>query len=121
MTVREAAEALETALEAVPKLQVYRDPGANVDPPAAVLGPPSLAWETYGDGTGVYPTSATFPVYVVTAADDRSLERLWELVPEVAAALESVADAVTPTADPGAYNTGGVQLPCYEILAEVSL
>lgn len=122
MTVREAALELETALKGVDGVNYYRDPGAVIDPPATALGAPALAWETYGDGiTPPEPTSATFPVYVIARADDRFMETLWDLVPAVAAALESVTDAVTPAADPGAYNSGGVQLPCYELLAEMSL
>lgn len=121
-TVAEAAADLEAALKGVEGVRVYMDPSAVVEPPGLVVSAPALAFEGYGDGiTPPTPSNATFPVYVVARADDRFMSTLWDLVPTVMAALESVADVVTPTADPGAYNSGGVQLPCYEILAEMSL
>lgn len=116
-TVTEAAEALEAALTTVEGLRTYRDPGANVAPPAVVLGPPLLRWEGFRAG----PTSATFTVFLVTAADDRALERLWQWVPVVAEALDEVTDAATSTATPGTFPAGGADLPCYQLQAEVSL
>lgn len=115
--VAEQAAALEAALEAVPSLRVYRDPGGVVDPPAAVLGPPSLLWR----GVCAGPTEATFPVYVVTKADEHALERLWDLVPSVAAAVDTVPDAAVTGAEPGSYQSGAVSLPSYELSIGVGL
>lgn len=115
--VGDAAASLLAAVKTVPNTRQYRDPGAAVDPPGIVLGPPALAWEGMCSG----PTSATFLVYVVVAADERYLEQLWELVPLVADALDSVPDATVTGAVPGAYQSGGSELPCYEITVEVSL
>lgn len=111
--VSEAAVELRVALKRVPRMEVETDPGANLDPPSLVLGPPSLRWEDMGGG----PTSATFLVYVVEKADERALERLWDLVPVVAAALDNVRDVAVIRADPGSYR----ELPCYEIQVEVAL
>lgn len=117
MTVKEAAEALEAALKAVDGLRVYRESDASVDPPAAVLGAPSLSWEAFCSG----PTSATFPVYLIVPASGRAVEQLWDLVPLVADAIEQVPDAAVTEASPGAYLAGGQQLPSYDITVEVSL
>ncbi|MBK1785133.1 hypothetical protein [Prauserella cavernicola] len=120
--VREAAERLEAALATVGDLRVTRDLGSNVDPPAAIIGPPRLDWDGYLPlGELAQPTSATCVVYVAVANDDRSLERLWEFVPRVAAALSEVQDAVTTSALPGMFPVGNADLPCYEITVEMSL
>lgn len=111
--VSEAAVELRVALKRVAGTRVVTDPGATLDPPALVLGPPSLQWEGMGGG----PTSATFLVYVTVKADERALERLWDLVPAVASELDAVRDAVVLRADPGSYR----ELPCYEIQVEVAL
>lgn len=120
MTVQEAATQLNAALTALATdqgLRHYPDPGAVIDPPGTVLGPPALTWEGYCDG----PTSARFLVYVVVPVDERALERLWALVPQVANAVqEQVSDATVTRADPGTF-TGTVDLPCYEIQIDVSL
>lgn len=122
-TVREAAEALETALRTVPGVRVYRDPGANIDPPAAIVGPPALGWRGF---CGSAPVSARFSIWLTSPADDRTLERLWELVPAVAAVLDQVENATLADlelqATPGQFPTsGGVTLPAYEIQVDVSL
>jgi hypothetical protein len=117
-TVERAATALEGALATVPGLRVYTDPAAVVDPPAAVIGPPQLTWEAYSSD----PTSARFVVFVVVAQDERSMPRLWELVPQVVATVETLVDAVIRSpVNPGAWTSGGTALPCYQIPIEVSL
>lgn len=116
--IKEAAEALRDALKTVDGLRATTDPGANIDPPMGVVGPPALAWEAYS----TEPTSARFVVYVVVAADEKALERLWELVPAVVASLEKVPDAalINP-ATPGRWQTGRVDLPSYELQIEVAI
>lgn len=115
--VKAKAEELETAAKTVPNVRFYRDLGATVDPPALVIGPPRLQWESYC----VDPTSATFIVIVMVAMNERAQEALWDLVPLVAAAMSDVEDAVVTTASPGVFNAGGTDLPSYEITVEVSL
>jgi hypothetical protein len=115
--IADAAAALAEALKGVPDLRVYTDPGATVDPPAAIVGPPQLSWE----GVCEDPTSARFLVWVVVPADDRAVERLWELVPLAAAALQTVTDATVTVALPGRWPGGGSDLPAYEITTEVAL
>lgn len=117
-TVKEAAEQLEVALRTVEGVRVYRDPSATVDPPGVLIAPPRLRWEDYCAGP---PTSATFVVIVMVAMDARAVEELWEWVPLVAAAIDTVPDAAVAAANPGVFNSGGTDLPSYEITVEVSL
>lgn len=114
-TVPEAVDALKTALKTVEGIKVYTDPAETVDPPAALVGPPRLDWEGYGP-----VAAATFPVFVIVPLDDRALQRLWELVPAVQAALETT-DATARTASPIVFNSGGQDLPAYEITTEYPL
>jgi len=113
----EAAAAIRAALAGVDGARVYADPGATLDPPALVPAAPTLTWEAYSG----WPTSARWLIYLVAKADDRALPTLWTLLPAVTAALEGVAGAVVTQADPGTYQTGGVELPCYEITIEYAL
>lgn len=117
MSVRTASEALEASLRTVDGLRVYRDPGALIEPPAALVGPPAVTFDAYAPE----PTTATFIVHLVVAANDRALERLWDLIPPVTAALATVTDAVVTRADPGVFNAGGTDLPAYAIEVETSL
>ena len=114
--IADAAVMLETALKGMDGVRAYRDPGANLQCPAAVLGPPALTWETGCVG----PTSARFLVYAVVDADERAVEKLWDLVDQVANAIDAT-DAVVVHADPAVYTSGTRQLPCYEITTEVGL
>ena len=61
-----------------------------VDPPAAVLGPPTLTWDTFMSA----PTNATFTLALAAPADDRALGRLFDLLPAVTVAVDTVTDAV---------------------------
>lgn len=116
--VKAAAETLEAALKAL-GMPVKRDPGArlNPDPASIVLGPPALTFEALCPE----PSDARFLVYVVVGADEYALERLWALVPKVAAACDGVQDAAVRRADPGTYPSGGVELPSYAIQVDYAL
>lgn len=116
MNTKEAAEALLTALDTVDGAKAYRV-GDNITPPALVVGPPVLSFEGYCPG----PTEARFVVWVVVAADSWSMDRLWELVPAVAAAVETVTDASVTSADPAVYQAGDLDLPAYSLLVPVTL
>lgn len=115
--VADAAAELAGALAGVAGVRLYTDLGASIDPPGVVLGPPALTW----GGPCVEPVSARFLVAVVVAADERALPRLWDLAPLVAAAVDTVPDAVVVRADPGVWSTGTIELPCYELQIEMSL
>ena len=94
------------------------DPGATLaNLPALVLGPPRLTWET---GLRA-PTSALFIVYVIVQADERAIERLWDLVVDVGEAIDARTDGVVIQADPSVFPSGTAQLPAYEIQVEVGL
>lgn len=88
--------------------------GASLNPPAVVVGPPRFT----PLGVCAGPATATFPVTIAVALDDRALERLWELVPAVWEAIEDQTDAVVIAADPGTYSTGSGDLPAYELTVE---
>lgn len=115
--VTDVRAALNEALRAVEGARVYDDPGANVDPPALIVGPPTLSWDGYGGG----PTSARVIVYLIVPSDDRVLERLGELVTEVADVLDAAGEAVVLRADPGTFTVSGSELPSYELLVEMAL
>lgn len=115
--IADAAAELEAALQTVSAVSVYRDPSATLAPPAAVLGPPALSWQTGMTG----PTSARFLVYVVVEADERAVERLWQLVAQVADAIDEHSDAVVIRADPAVFVSGGGDLPCYELQVEAPI
>jgi hypothetical protein len=113
--VSDIAEELETALNTVPGVAVYRDPGATLATPALVLGPPALIWESGCLG----PTEARFLVYVIVDANERAVEALWDLLVLVGDAIDST-DAVVLRADPATY-VSGTEFPAYECLLEVRL
>lgn len=115
--VAEAAEALAATLRtALPDLRVYTDPAATVDPPGVVIVPPTLTWAAYRNE----PTDATFVVALVVRNDARAAERLWELVPLVAAAVDAGLDnAAVRRAQPGTWTSS--DLPAYLIEIEVAL
>lgn len=119
MTIASTADELTAALRTVvaPGFEVYPDIGPAVSPPGAVLGAPTLQWET----PGVEPTSARWSVFLIVPAGDRASRELWDLIPPVTAALDQVADVAVMTASPSSYPTSGGDLPAYEIQIEVSL
>ncbi|MGH3095839.1 MAG: hypothetical protein ACRDMV_07540 [Streptosporangiales bacterium] len=117
-TVSDAVDALAAGMEQVAGVRVYRSVGAVVDPPAAVIGPPTLTWGAYC----AEPTSARFDVYVVVNADDWAGEAFFGLAPAVAKAVDGVPDAaLAGAAEPGTYQSGGTTLPAYHLTVEVGL
>lgn len=112
--VTEAAAELAGALRSIEGVRVY-DLGQSVDPPGIVIGPPRLEWAAYSTEI----TSASFPVYLVAALGDRTLEQLTELAPKVAAVIEQLTDASIDSADPTIYPVG--ELPAYLFIAEFPL
>lgn len=122
-TVKQAAEALEAALRTIDGLRVYRDRGAAIDPPAAIVNLPQLGWAGF---CGSAPNSARFRIDLVVRANERANEQLWELIPQVAAAVEQVPAATLAPfefAASGVMFTSGqeTQLPGYEITVDVAL
>lgn len=120
-SVAQAIADLKAALE-TPDMRgtfgrAYTDMGGNVEPPAVVIGPPTLRWE----GTALAPTSARIGVYVVVDSDELHQESLMDLVPQVAAAIDNLTAAVVIEANPGTWKAGTTDLPSYEITTEVSL
>lgn len=119
MSVRESAEELAAALAGglVDVAEVTTRLGTNVNPPTVVVGPPSVEWET----GCADPTSARFLLYVVVKDDDTAMEKLWDLVPQVAAVVDEATPGVVIRADPGVYPAGATELPAYVIQVQVPL
>lgn len=121
-TVAEAAAALRDALTTVEGVRPYTDIGGNLDPPAAIVGPPVLGWGAFAGQV----TSARFTVWIVVKADEMAQERLWQLVPAVAEAIEAeIPDAAVqagPTAAvPATFPTSSSELPGYQLTVEIVL
>lgn len=115
--VEVAIDRLYTALGTVPGLRVARGVGVRLDPPAALVAPPQLAWNGYGSD----PTDATFTVPVVVAQTERALAELMKWTPLVVEAISGVENAAVRTANPGTWASGGPDLPAYLIEVEVGL
>jgi hypothetical protein len=117
-TAEKIREAVRTvALSDGSKLKVYDDPAAAVNPPCAIVGLPELQL----DGSSFLPTGARYPVAVMVPNNKASANKLLDLVPLVAQAVqELVPDAVIPgDIFPAIIEIGGTQLPGYMILVEV--
>lgn len=119
MNVVERAERdIRRALSEVEDARLHPDVGPGVDPPALVLGVPSLQWE----GLCQEPTSARWLVYVVVSADyARASGALIGLVLAVAAVLDEVPDVSVLRADPGTYPASSGDLPAYQIEIQMAL
>lgn len=118
--VKNAAQQLAAALAMVADGTVYLDPAApNMQTPALVIGPPVLIFGTQF----VDPTEAHFPVWLVVDQSEDATEKLWELAPEVNAAIhEHSGGVVRDPADPFAFPYGDTQLlPSYQFVAEFPL
>lgn len=121
--VKDAAQQLAAALMTVPGIGsfVYTDPGAEIQRPGLVIGPPSLRFETFA---GAKPTRAIFTVFAVIDADQYAVEKLWLLVPDVVAAVEEHTDGCLlegAEATPTTYPVGGTDLPAYAIPVDMPL
>jgi hypothetical protein len=117
--VADAAVALKDAADTVETVRATNDIAAPLDPPAVVIGPPRLTWQTFcGDFT---PTEAEFPVFLVVRADSRAMESLWELVPQVTAALASLNNVAVESATPTTWQAGDEHFPAYQLDVRVSL
>lgn len=112
----DATSDLEAAAATVAGVQVA-PLGAELTPPAVVIGPPRLEWVANCPG----PTTALFSVFVIVALSDRALEQLYELAPAVADAIEANTPGVVLSADPGTYNGGTGDLPAYVLTTEYPL
>jgi hypothetical protein len=115
MSLGDTWSALKMALAGVPGLTVYTDPGANIDPPGAVVGLPDLSGEVYNSPL---PNEIQLSLYLIVKSDDTSEDRLVSLLDTVAEKLDESTDFVIRAAQPGIYQTGGTDLPCYVVAVE---
>lgn len=103
----DATRALAAAVSAVPTVRGYAELSPDADPPAVVVGPPRLTFEGFGND----PSAVEFIAYLVVPRDDRAIERLYDLLPQVVAAINSTDDFTVTSAEPGGFN----ELPAYEL------
>lgn len=115
--VEQAIAALYGALETVAGLRIARGVGMRLDPPAALVAPPTLTWDSYA----LEPTEATFVVPVVVGQTERALSELLAWTPLVVEAISGVQNAAVRSAEPGTWASGGPDLPAYLIRVEVGL
>lgn len=113
--IAEAANELVAALKTVPGLRVSLLTGDALNPPVAVVGPPSVEFGSYG---GAAPTSMTFTVNIAVAMDSRALGKLWHFVTHATAAVEQNTDSVVTAATPGILPVGGSDLPSYQLTVD---
>lgn len=121
-SVKEAAATLETKLKEL-GLQVHKDPGATIRPPALLVSLPSLRWVGY---CGSAPSDARFTVHLIAPFDEHALGRLQDMVMQVTEKVEEIPDAVIApldfgTATPGTISSGGSELPEYRLNVDFAL
>lgn len=120
-TLAESVTAVVAELKAALKaadIRAHDELSEMFSPPAAVIGPPTLTWDTPGS----FPRMATFQVALVVRESDRAAEKLYEMVPAAVEAIEThTVDAVVTTAAPGLFQSGAVDLPSYSLTVEVGL
>lgn len=110
-SVQDCSDALVAALKAVPNLRASVIDGREINPPQAIVGPPSMVFEHFCEG----PTELSFPVTLVVKVDTLALERLYKMLPLVVAAIDSVSDAVVTVAEPGSWGPAGEEMPAYTL------
>lgn len=116
--VRGAADDLATLLETVGGLRIERRPGGAPAPPVLYVPPAELTW----DGYALAPTAASWQLVLAVAADERAIEALYDLLPQVTETIDgSSVDAVVKSAEPGVWRVGAVELPAYFITVEAAI
>ena len=116
--IRSIADALADLLTEIEGLRVERRPGAAPAPPALYVPPATMSW----DGYAAAPTEASFELVLAVAADERAVETLYDLLPQVTETIDgSTVDAVVKSAEPGVWRVGAVELPAYFITVEAAI
>lgn len=120
MTASAAREELAAALRSLDlpvSWRVYTDMTASIDPPALMVGAPTLFWRGLDRG----PAEMSVPLYVIGELDVRGLDLVWDVLPPLVAGIESAGWATTGEAAPTAWTGGGRELPAYEISVRMDL
>lgn len=116
MSLNDSWTALKAAVSGIPGVTVYNDPGANIDPPAVVLGLPEAT------GTGTYntplPNELTLQAYLIVASDDTAQDRLVKLLDQLSEVVFDATDFVVTQAQPGTWQTSKTDLPCYVLTVQ---
>lgn len=112
MDLGEMAEGLAEACATVTDIVAYSELGEDIDPPAAIVGPPLLRF----DGYNVGPSEVEFTIYVVVGSRVKALSALGKLVTAVQEAVhEHVVWATVEDANPTTFPVGNQLMPAYEI------
>lgn len=119
MNLDDAIQDIASELRKVEGLRVETELGASLDPPACGFGPAQFQWVLPSDE----PSECTLVVGLVvsTTKGPRVYTDMLEWLPKVAAAIESLPNAVVRRANPGTWPSGGVDLPAYLFEVEVAL
>lgn len=117
-TVQECSNDLVAALKAIPGLRASVIDGVAINPPHAVVGPPTVTYEGFCGGDIL--STLTFHINLVAKSDALSTERLYTFLPLIAAAVNGVKGAVVIQATPGTYGGTGDGFPAYNIELEMS-
>lgn len=88
------------------------DGAPNVDPPMAIIGPPT--W-TYANPTGGGKAEYTLTVYVVEAQEENALRNLLRHTAMVQRVLDGPDGISVKGASPTAFPSGTEELPAYAI------
>lgn len=115
MSAAQAFAELQDVLRAVPGVRVTADMAEKVSPPFLVVTPPKLSYDAYRPS----PTDATFQVPLVVANDERSAERLLDLLPAVEQVIYDSESAALTDAVGGSW--GNPPLPCLLLTIEVAV
>ena len=110
----QATKAIATALSEA-GIREHTNLSAAVDPPAVVIGPPMLAFDSYT----LAPTGARYILYAVVGAGDYAIAELGTFLPKVIEAIGTVDDAGVTEAMPGIWAAANVKFPCYEITVDI--
>lgn len=115
MSAAAAFRELQAVLVTVPGVRVTADMAEKVSPPFLVVTPPKLTYDAYRPS----PTEASFQVPLVVDADERSAERLLDLLPAVEQVVYDSESAALTDAVAGSW--GNPPLPCLLLTIEVAV
>lgn len=115
-TPAQISDALVAVLKTIPGLHAHVMDGRQANPPVAIVGPPSMRWTGYCGPA----SEMTFPVTLVVRKDDKTIERLYDLLPAISVAIDTVEDASVVAATPGTWGSADDGYPAYTLTIEVA-
>ena len=112
-----AVQRLAAALSTIPDLRVVTSVAASVSPPAAVIGPPKLAWRVYNAGS--QPITGQWNVHLVMPMNQYAMDTLLSLIAAVASAIETYTPGVVASSGPSTYPSPSGALPSYVLTVQM--